>query len=117
MPGGTLLLDLPNREYVLKNFKPISRHRVNEDITVTRERELGEDIIYIREIVISEEKGRLRDQRYLTRLYDPETISSLMHSAGFSTVTCEKDFMSRDGKGDSGSMTNRMVVIAKKGHG
>lgn len=40
-----------------------------------------------------------------------------MHSAGFSTVTCEKDFMDRDGKGDYGSMTNRMVVIANKGDG
>jgi len=116
-PGGVLLLDLPNRAYVLKNFKTTSRHRVDEDIIVTRQREMGDNIIYSREIVISEKEGCLRDQRYLTRLYSPETISDMLHSAGFSTVTCEKDFMSRDGMGDYGSMTNRMVVVAEKGDG
>jgi len=116
-PGGVLLLDLPNREYVLKNFKSTSRHRVDEDIAVTRQRERGDDIIYSREIVISKKEGCLRDQRYLTRLYTPETISALLRSAGFSTVTCERDFMDRGGKGDYGSMTNRMVVIARKGNG
>jgi D-alanine-D-alanine ligase len=114
LPDGILLLDLPNRDYVLQNFKPVSRHRVNEDITVSRERYLGNDIIYSREMVISAEKGCISDKTYLTRLYSPEKISDLMYSAGFSSVACEKDFMSRETKGDYGSMTNRMIVKAKK---
>ena len=117
MPGGKLLLDLPNREYVLQNFKSTSRHRVNDDVYVRREREMEDDVVYSREIVMSAKRGCIRDQRYLTRLYSPAKISNMIYSADFSSVTCEKDFMSRDGKGDYGSMTNRMIVTAKKSGG
>ncbi|MFC1884385.1 class I SAM-dependent methyltransferase [Thermodesulfobacteriota bacterium] len=117
MSGGVLLLDLPNRNYVLENFKPCSSHRVNDDITVRRDRKLEHDILFSQEIVMSEKKGCIRDKGYLTRLYSREKISSLIYSADFSSVTCTKDFMNRDGKGDFGNMSNRMVVVAKKGAG
>ena len=114
MPEGTILLDLPDRDYVRQNFKPFSCHKVNEDITVSRERELGDDIIYSREIVMSEKKGCIRDRTCCTRLYSPEKISDLLYSAGFSSITCKKDFMNREAEGDYGCMTNRMIVTAKK---
>ena len=113
-PGGTLLLDLPDRDHVLQNFKPFSCHEVNEDITVNRERELGEDTIYSRERVTSRKGGCLRDRTYCTRLYHPEKISGLMTAAGFSSVTCQRDFMSRGADGDYGCLTNRMMVTARK---
>jgi len=114
MYRGTLLLDLPDRDYVLQNFKPFSFHKVDEDITVSRERELGNDNIYSRERVISAQKGCLRDSTYCTRLYSPEKIFDLLHSVGLSSITCRKGFMSRAEEGDYGCMTNRMIVIAKK---
>ena len=114
IPEGALLLDLPNREFVLNNFTPTSNHRVNDDISVKRERKLGDDFICSREIVTSSKEGCIRDQTYLTRLYSTDKITQMMYSTGFSSVTCEKDFMDRRGKGDYGSMTNRMVVIATK---
>ncbi len=114
MPSGTLLLDLPNRDYVILNFKPFSSHRVNEDILVSRTRKLENDIIYGRETVTSEKKGCIRDRTYCTRLYSPEKISELVHSAGFSAITCKKDFMNRATEGDYGCMTNRMIITAKK---
>ena len=114
VPKGTLLLDLPDRDYVLQNFNPFSCHKVNEDITVSRERELGDDIIYCRETVTSKEKGCIRNRTYCTRLYSPEIISALLCSAGFSSVSCKNDFMNREAEGDYGCMTNRMVVTAKK---
>ena len=114
MSQGTLLLDLPDRDYVLQNLNPFSCHKVNEDITVSRERELGDDIIYSRETVTSEKKGCIRDRTYCTRLYSPEKISGLLCSVGFSSITCQKDFMSRKADGDYGCVTNRMLVTAKK---
>ncbi len=114
MPGGTLLLDLPDRDYVLKNFRPFSCHKVNEDITVGRERELGDDIIYTRETVMSQKGGCIRNRTYCTRLYSPEKISGLLYSVGFSSITCQRDFMSREAEGDYGCMTNRMIVVAKR---
>lgn len=113
-PRGTLLLDLPNREYILKKFKPESTHQVNEDISVKRMRELGDDIIYSRELVISQQQGCIRDNTYCTRLYSPEKITRIMTDVGFVDISCQLDFMCRDGKGDFGCMTNRMVVLAKK---
>ncbi len=114
MPTGTLLLDLPDRDCVLQNFKPFSCHKVNEDITVSRERELGDDIIYSRETVMSQKGGCIRNSAYCTRLYSPEKISGLLYTAGFSSTTCQKDFMNRKSEDDYGCMTNRMIVTAKK---
>jgi D-alanine-D-alanine ligase len=114
IPGGTLLLDLPDRDYMLKNFKTFSSHRINEDILVSRTKKLADDVIYGRETVTSQEKGCIRDRTYCIRLYSPEKISKLINSAGFSSITFKKDFMNRETRGDYGCMTNRMIITAKK---
>ena len=113
-PQGVLLLDLPDRDFLLQSFRPVSVHRVNDDITVRRTRELGDDIIYSREVVLHREKGRMRDSAYCTRLYSPDMISKLMKLSGFSSVTCYNNFMDRQALGDFGCMTNRMIIIGKK---
>jgi len=113
-PGGTFLLDLPDRDYLMKNFKPFSRHKLNDDIIVERERELVDDIIFSRETVMSGNRNHIRTKTYCTRLYSPEKITQLLSSIGFSRINCERDFMSRGNKGDFGCMTNRMVVTAKR---
>lgn len=113
-PKGMVLLDLPDRDHVVRNFKPFSSHRVNADITVTRERILGDDIIYSREMVMSERKGCVRTSTYCTRLYTGKKISDLLRSAGFSSIECTKGFMNRAREGDFGCMTNRMIVTAHK---
>lgn len=114
MPGGSFLLDLTNREYVLRNFSPQSWHEANEDIVVCRQRTLDKDIILSREVVISKIKGLIRDEKYCTRPYSPEKISGLLRSVGFSSITIQKDFVSHRKKGDYGCMTNRMIVIAQR---
>ena len=74
----------------------------------------GLTITYSREVVTSTKKGCIRDRTYCTRLYSPGKISNLLQSAGFSSITCQKDFMNRKAEGDYGYMTNRMVVTAIK---
>jgi D-alanine-D-alanine ligase len=113
-PWGSLLLDLPHREYVLKNFVPQSWHEANEEIVVCRQRRLDEDIMYGREMVMCKNRGMIRDATYCTRLYSPEKVTTLLTSAGFTSVTVQKDFVSHGKKGDYGLMTNRMIVIADK---
>jgi D-alanine-D-alanine ligase len=114
MPKGSLCLDLPHKEHVLRNFTPQSWHEANEEIVVCRQRKLDEDVVYGREMVISKMKGVLRDSTYCTRLYSPEKIKKLLGSAGFPSVAIQKDFVSHGKKGDYGLMTNRMIVIADK---
>jgi D-alanine-D-alanine ligase len=114
MPKGSLCLDLPHTEHVLKNFTPQSWHEANEEIVVCRQRTLDGDIVYGREMVMSKMKGVIRDATYCTRLYSPEKITRLLRSAGFASVTIQKDFVSHGEEGDYGLMTNRMIVIADK---
>jgi len=114
LPGGTLLLDLPDKDYVIGNFKPFSSHRVDGDFQVTRERELGEDIIYSREVVVSDSSGCIRDKTYSIRLYSETKIADLLHSSGFESIHFHKNFMDRNASGDYGCMTNRMIVTARK---
>ena len=111
---GSLLLDLPHREYALKNFSPQSWHEAGEEVVVCRKRRLDEDIVYGREMVISKTSGVIRDSTYCTRLYSPEKITKILRSAGFASVGIQKDFVSHGKEGDYGLMTNRMIVIADK---
>jgi D-alanine-D-alanine ligase len=114
-PKGKLLLDLPDRDYVLNNFKPSSIHRVNDDINVKRQRVINNNVIYSKETVLSDQEGCIRENTYCTRLYSRDDLRRIIPKAGFQTVAFEKDFMNRAEKGDFGCMTNRMVVIAEKG--
>ena len=114
IPEGSLLLDLPDREYVLKHFTPQSWHEANEEIVVCRQRRLDEDVIYGREMAISKKKGMIRDATYCTRLYSPEKITKMLNVVGFTSVTIQKDFVSHGKRGDYGLTTNRMIVIANK---
>ena len=114
MPKGSLLLDLPNKEYVSRNFVPQSWHEVDKEIIVCRQRRQDEDIVHSREIVISKRKGLVRDATYCIRLYSPEKITKMLTSACFSSVTIQNDFASHEKDSDYGLMTNRMIVIADK---
>jgi len=113
-PKGWLLLDLPHREYVVENFVPRSWHEANEEVVVCRQKQLDEDVMYGREMVISKTRGMIRDATYCTRLYSQEKITRMLKSAGFTSVTTHEDFVSHGKKGDYGLMTNRMIVIAHK---
>jgi D-alanine-D-alanine ligase len=114
MPKGVLLLDLPNREYVVNNFSPRSWHEANEEIVVCRYRTRERDMIFCREMVISKRTGLIRDGNYCSRLYSSGKISGLLRSAGFSSIDIHKGFVSHRKKDDYGTMTNRMIVIAQR---
>lgn len=113
-PGGSLLLDLPDKQYVLDHFQPVSSHSPGGTLKVTRKRRLDKDVIYCQETVTCSEKGRLRDNTYCIRLYSPEKIRQILEEIGFRDVSLQQDFMDRQKKGDYGTMTNRMVVKSKK---
>jgi len=112
--NGVLLLDLPDKRYVLDSFKPMSKHQANDDIWVRRDRKLQDDILFCQEHIFSEKKGNIRNNCYCTRLYSPEQIKQLLIQAGFSNIAILDQFVRRDHEGDFGSMTNRMLVKAKK---
>lgn len=112
--NGTLLLDLPDKSYVQKNFQSVSIHKPGKTIRVTRNRELQEDILYCKETVTCSEKGNLREKTYCIRLFSPEKIYRMLTKIGFFHVSFQEDFMPRKDTGDYGTMTNRMVVKCSK---
>ncbi len=113
-PAGRLLLDLADADYVIRHFRPVSRHRVDDDLHVERVRELKEGYIVCRETVRSDKRGLIRQQTYCTRLYTRPAITALLERAGFGGPVFNSGFMQRGGQGDFGTMTSRMVVVARR---
>ena len=114
-PGGRLLLDLLDSGYVVAQFRPCSEHKATEDITVHRERELTDNLIRVRERVVSGARGLLREATYCERLFRADEIEGLLRQAGFDRVSFKTDFSSHADPGDYGFMTQRVVVTAVRG--
>jgi len=112
--GGKLLLDLVDFEFVKQSFQPRSWHEIDEEIVVCRARELSDDLVTCREIVVSKKSGLVRDHTYCVRLYSSEQITELLRSAGFSSVVTLKGFSPHGRPGDYGFLNNRLIVIASK---
>jgi D-alanine-D-alanine ligase len=113
-PKGRLLLDLPDRDFVLSTFKPSASHKVSEDIAVTRTRELRGNLMCSRETIASAAKGCIRESTYCMHLYSRDDISRLLDSAGFTAIVFKNDFMNRASDGDFGGMTKRLIAMAEK---
>ena len=114
LPEGLLLMDLPDRDYVLQHFAPVVRHRIDADLEVVRSREIADDIVYCRETVNSRAKGCIRERTYCTRLYSPDKLTGLLIDAGFERIDIRKGYMCRKAEGDFGTMTRRFIVKARK---
>jgi D-alanine-D-alanine ligase len=113
-PGGQLLLDLTCKDYITENFKPISWHEADGEIVICREREMEQDMVYSREIVLSKTDGLIRDETYCVRLYSRERITDLLTKLGFSFIKIENNYASHRTNGDYGHLNNRMIVTASK---
>ena len=111
---GKVLLDLTDGEFLANNFRTISWHEPNEDIGVFRIRELDGELVRAREIVLSKQKGVIKDGAYCERLYGEPQIVHLLDSAGFEEIKLRKNFSLHRQKADYGFMTSRMIVTGRK---
>ncbi|KAI8906388.1 S-adenosyl-L-methionine-dependent methyltransferase [Gorgonomyces haynaldii] len=122
-PGGTLVLDLTDGDYMRHNFAQKSWEWADETTIVCRERQLSPDglRLFSREIISNTTKGVLRDQFYQERLYSRAELVGLITQAGFQVkpwdevrdnVTLGTD-MSKRGE-DLGMMGNRLLLVAMK---
>jgi D-alanine-D-alanine ligase len=113
-PEGWLLVDVANGLVVKNSFTPNAWHEIGEDTVVCRQRELRGNILCAREIVLSRQKGLIRDQTYAIHLYDSQTLADLLRHVGFSQVKVHTNFSPHQSKGDYGFMDNRMIVTGQK---
>jgi D-alanine-D-alanine ligase len=114
MPGGWLLVDVTDGAAVKKSFNPNAWHEVGEDTVVCRQRELRENAVRARELVMSKTDGLIRDRTYAVRLYEPESLSDLLEISGFRQVKIHTDFSPHRFEGDYGFMNKRMLAVGRK---
>jgi D-alanine-D-alanine ligase len=113
-PGGWILVDVADGKAVMSSFKPNAWHEIGEETIVCRQREIQGEVVCAREIVLSKADGLIRDQTYSIRLYDADSLSLLLKSAGFTRITVHTDFSPHDQDGDYGFMNNRLIVCGQK---
>ncbi|MBW2412365.1 MAG: class I SAM-dependent methyltransferase [Deltaproteobacteria bacterium] len=113
-PGGWLLVDVTDSSVVKDSFCPNSWHEIGDNTVVCRKRELHEDVVKAREMVIDKQKGLIRDRTYAIRLYDSNGLESLFRQAGFNNVNIYTNFSPHQSSGDCGFMNNRMIGIGQK---
>ena len=87
-PGGILLLDIIDRDYIMKNFRPESVHEPDgkKGITVSRTRDFSGDIIKSREVVADKDGTFIRENRYQERIFDLKELTYLAIDSGFSLI-------------------------------
>jgi D-alanine-D-alanine ligase len=112
--GGWLLVDVTDGAAVKKLFNPNAWHEVGDDTVVCRQRELRENVVRARELVVSKKDGMVRDRTYAVRLYEPSNLSFLLDTAGFKQVKIHTDFSPHRFEGDYGFMNRRMLAIGRK---
>ncbi|KAJ3283275.1 hypothetical protein HK104_010460 [Borealophlyctis nickersoniae] len=122
-PGGRLVLDLTDGNYMRANFAERSWEWIDDTTFVCRERQLSKDGLRLnsREVVTVTTKGVVRDQFYQERLYGRGELDQVIREAGLQVVVAgEKDGEIKVGKEmskrkeDLGMMEQRMLVMAVK---
>lgn len=113
-PGGWLLVDVTDGSMVREKFNPNAWHEIEDKIIVCRHRELVDDLIRAREVVVCKERGLVRDQSYAIRLHVPENLQALVEKAGFSDVCMRRGSSVQDKAGDYGFMNHRLLITARK---
>lgn len=115
-PGGWLLLDVSDGSAVREWFLQNAWHEIGDDIVVCRQRELRENYVCAREIVIKKSDGLVRDRTYGMRLYDPANLTDLVRTCGFEGIRAHSDFSPLEVQGDLGFMNYRMLITGQKPH-
>jgi D-alanine-D-alanine ligase len=113
-PGGGFVVDVADGEQVSASFSPTAWHEIGDDIVVCRQRSMEGDRLCAREMVLSKEKGVVRDCTYGVRLYDARRLKRLLKECGGCQVDVYTDFSPHEDEGDFGFMNHRMLGVGRK---
>lgn len=113
-PGGWLLLDVSDGAVADTRMASQAWHEIGDDVVVCRQRELKAGRVRAREMVLSKQRGLIRDRNYGIRLYNAEDLITLATRAGFGDVHLHTDASVLNSKEDVGCMNHRLVLVARK---
>jgi D-alanine-D-alanine ligase len=114
-PGGKLLIDIADGDFLKNNYKPRSWEWINNNHFVCRERCISSDgkKLISREVITQTNKGVIADQFYSENLYDRNTIENLLNTTGFKNIKITSDYEVKSKRNqDLGMMENRLIVTA-----
>jgi D-alanine-D-alanine ligase len=112
--GGWLLLDVTDGGAVRQNLAPNAWHEIGDDVVVCRQRELESNRVCARELVLSKNRGVIRDRTYSIQIYDPRGLEALVSQAGFVDIQINAHRAILDNQEDRGCMNHRLIVVARK---
>jgi len=112
--GGWILLDLADGDSLRDSFNPEGWFEIGGDWVVCRRRHMEADRVSVREMVLSKEKGLVRDRNYAIRFHDARSAAALLVDMGFGNVQVVRDFVLREEGGDYGFMKQRMLAVGQK---
>ncbi len=114
-PGGWLLLDVTDGGAIRDQIAPNAWHEIDGDVVVCREREVRNDCVCARELVLSKRRGLIRDKNYRIRLYRRDELATLARQAGFSQIRAhDPKQVGAEAGGDVGCMRQRLLITARK---
>lgn len=112
-PGGKLLMDVADGEWLKENFVARGWEWIDRKRFVCRERSLAADKerLISREVVTHVEKGVIVDQFYAERLYTKASLTDLLELAGFKQLGFyDKLRIETERNQDLGMMEQRMLL-------
>jgi D-alanine-D-alanine ligase len=118
-PGGTLVMDLADGDWLREHFEPRSWEWIDDRLFACRERSLSDDRtrLVCRQIVADVRSGVIADDFYAMRLYTRRLLFDTLHAVGFSSVTDRGAITAApDHNHDPGVMARRLFVTAVRPH-
>ncbi len=115
-PGGMVVLDLSDGEWMREHFDRRSWEWVDENHFVCRERSLTSDRnrLVTREVVVHAERGVIADQFYAERLYSADQIRALLEQVGFTGIRLQEGVPTESTRNqDLGMMAHRIFITAR----
>jgi D-alanine-D-alanine ligase len=114
-PGGTVVLDLADGQWLAEHYEPRSWEWIDQDQLVCRERKLSDDRsrLVCREVVVHADRGVIADQFYAERLFTAQSIEHMLREAGFRRVQLRDSLAGQSSRNqDLGMMARRMFLTA-----
>lgn len=112
--GGWLVVDVADGMAVREGFSANAWHEIGNDLVVCRRRQIREESVFARELVISKARGMIRDRTYRVRIYDDRDLQNLLTEAGFTNIRVYTRLRPFESEEDIGFMNCRMVATAQK---
>lgn len=114
-PGGQLLIDFTDGDYLRDHFDPRSWEWIDKQYFVCRERSLSKDATRLisREVITHTRKGVIADQFYAERLYNAQQLRTVLEANGFAFGQAQPMSTTSKRNQDLGMMAQRIVLTAR----